>query len=196
MLTLRARIFGAVSIGVLLLLAVGLGILWYTRRAQPATTDQATTTSETNLGSPAGSGVGGVPGAITGLTVKQPTTEAMEKNAAKQLAKIFIERYGSYSTDSDYQNIREIQPIVTDKLWSVLSKRLSAPVTGAFVGVTTHAIAASLTSWKKDASAVVDMQITQTEIRDGAERQYQRTATVNLVKSGGLWLVDTFTLNK
>jgi len=196
MLTLRARLFAIISIVVLLVLAVVIGLLWYGKRSQAPAGGEVPTTGV----APAAGGQnvtgGAVPGAITGVPVQPITTEAMEKNAVKQLAKIFIERYGSFSTDSGYQNIVELEGLLTAKLWASLSAKIGTPVAGGFVGVTTRAVAATLTDWKKDQSAVVNIQVAQTEERNGVAGVFHKNVDVKFLKVKGQWLVDAFVWGK
>jgi len=193
MITLRTRLFIIISIVVLLVLVIGIGLLWYGKRA-PTPTPGGETPSTTipAAGGQNVTGGGAVPGAITGLPVQPITTEATEKNAVKQLAKVFIERYGSYSTDSDYQNIIELESLVTEKLWATLSKKIGTPITGSFMGMTTRAVAAALTDWKKDQSATVGLQVVQTEEKNGGQNVLHKNIDIKFLKVKDAWLVDSF----
>ncbi|MFA7653906.1 MAG: hypothetical protein WCX97_02580 [Candidatus Magasanikbacteria bacterium] len=192
MFTLRARIFVIISIVVFLVLATSIGLLWWGKKI-PATISEegGATTVDSAVNQPVVGG-GIVPSATEGLVVKKPSSEAVEKNATKQLAKIFIERYGSYSTDSDYQNIKELQELVSSQLWADLSQRINTPMAGGFVGVTTRVIAATVSVWNKDKDATINLQVIQTEQRDGVESVLHKNVDVELIKTAGEWLVDKF----
>lgn len=198
MLTLRARIFAISSVVILIILAIVIGLIVWGKRQKntPTPGGTATTTVETP-GTTSGTVSPGVsPEVLQGLKVQAPTTEAMEKNAAKQLAKVFIERYGSYSTDNDWQNIRDVEGLVTSDLWGELSKKLTGKNGSVFVGVTTKAIAATVTDWTKDKSATVNLQVNSIEERSGTQTTVQKSVTVNLEKVSGQWLVSAFSWNK
>jgi len=198
MLTLRARIFAISSVVILVILAIVIGLIVWGKRQKTVLTPggTATTTVETP-GTTSGTVSPGVsPEVLQGLKVQAPTTEAMEKNAVKQLAKVFVERYGSYSTDNDWQNIRDVEGLVTNNLWSELSKKLTGKNGSVFVGVTTKAIAATVTDWTKDKTAVVNLQVNSIEERNGTQTTVQKSATVNLEKVSGQWLVSAFSWNK
>jgi hypothetical protein len=195
MLTLRTRLFIIISLIVLVILGIAVGLVVWNKRAKVVVEPPSATT--TTPGAGATDGVNIIPGgSTTGLQVQKPTTEEAQKIAVKQLAKVFIERYGSYSTDGDFQNIKELNGMTTDKLWAELSKKIGATAGGNFVGVTTKAIAAVLSDWKKDLSATVDLQLVATETRSGRESTVQKTAQVKFLKVKTQWLVDSFTLGK
>ena len=124
------------------------------------------------------------------------TTLEAEQNSVRQLARIFTIRYNSYSTDANYQNIREVQSLVTDNLWAQISKPLAGnSVSANFLGVTTNVIGTELLSWGSDV-AVVAVKTTSVQDKNGVESNLARSGTVNLVKTDGQWLVDKFAWEK
>src|SRR5690349_18870190 len=42
-----------------------------------------------------------------------PAPQAQGATAARQMAELFAERYGSYSNQGDYQNLRDLLPVMT-----------------------------------------------------------------------------------
>lgn len=194
MLTLRAKIFIISSLAVLLVLGVSLFLIFVSGKSNaPAPTGAATNNEE--IAAPA---TGTVPSAsvagqpLTGLAVEPVPSEEAVKNNVKQLAKIFLERYGTYSSDNNYQNIRDVEELVSDGLWKKLSARLTVkPATGGFVGVTSRVITATLVEWgAKDAQ--VSANLTRAEEKNGVVTNTQQTAVVSLIKTGDVWLVDKF----
>jgi len=198
MLTLRARIFVFTGIIALIILGVAVALLIVRRQQnKPVTPD--TTSQDTTI--PTGSAP-----LITqplqtdvqttvpaGIQVKQQTTAEATQSSVKQLAKIFVERYGSYSTDSNFQNIRDVQGQVTQSLWSTLSARLNTvPAKGMFTGVTTQVITVTMLDWK-DTTATLELKAQLTTTKDTTTSVSYTTYTVGMVKQGMDWLVDSFT---
>ncbi len=193
-MSLRARIFIIVSILVLLIL--GISIFLVVRSKNKAAEPQ-TNTPNGNTGAN-----NGQPGQIsvgtqtpTGLPAKTATPLEAEKNGAVQLAKVFVERYGTYSSDNNFQNIREVETFVTPALWS----KISAPMNGktttqSFVGMTTKVISTDLTKWS-DTKATVELKTTRTEEKNGVITTRYQNVTVDMVKTGGVWLVDKLVWN-
>ena len=122
------------------------------------------------------------------------TVEA-QKNAAKQTARIFIERYGSYSTDNNQQNIKEIKDLVTVSLWQELSKRIGTKSSGDFLGVTTKVIAVRMDSWDTTA-AKFSLSTMRKETKNNKHSNVQQDATVSVEKSNGNWVVSKFEWGK
>ncbi len=200
MLTLRARIFIIISVVVLIILGISVALL-LARRHAATPANQTTPTSTTNSNTTANGSnpvitqplqtpvQNSVP---TGLQIKPRTSVEATQSGVKQFAQIFIERYATYSTDSHYQNIRDVQALVTTKLWSTLSTKIGTVATSTpFTGVTTQVVTTSLVDWKDDA-ATVELK-TQQITTQGAAQPITSYATfkVRLVKQGTNWLVDT-----
>ncbi|MFH2018673.1 MAG: hypothetical protein ABII98_01645 [bacterium] len=187
-MTLRTRIFIIVSLIVLFILGVSLFLIYYSTRTVEPTEPGAT--QNQSAGSPA-QNVGQQPAPISGAVVPQQSSEEAIKNSAKQTAKIFIERYGSYSTDNNYDNIREVQTLATDSLWNSLSAAIGKPTDGKFVGVTTQAIGSSFVNYS-NTNATVKVQTMRAETKDGSTTDTQRDVVVNLVWQNNMWLVSKF----
>ncbi len=132
----------------------------------------------------------------SGLAVKPLTSEEAVKKGVQQLAKIFIERYGSYSTDSNFQNVSEVQALVTPALWERIKPKTTPAATAAFVGVTTEVVTMDMNSFQADAKAEVVLTAIRAETKGGQETRTQGTATVTMVKVGTNWLVDSFVWSK
>jgi len=191
-MTLRARIFIIVSVVVLIVLGISLFLLIGARKkaatgAAGTAAETGATTTETGLpAAPTGTEI------PSGLPVKKQTTVEVEQAGVKQLARTFTERYGTYSTQNDSQNIKEVETLCTRALWSKISARIGASAAGqAFVGVTTRVITADLTDWKGN-EAVIDLRTMRTEEKSGVVTNKYQNAEAKLVKSGENWLVDQF----
>lgn len=195
---LRTRLFIVISLVVLLVLAVSLVLVINSRRnkARPAEPSSSQTPAgqiidQTNFDN---GQLNQIPAPIPAPAGKVATPVEVEQNTAKQFAKIFIERFGSYSSDSNFQNVKDVQALVTPSLWRTLSKTIGAGG-GAYVGVTTEALNASLSSWNST-TAVITIKTRETTTKNGATTVAYRDATITMVKTGDSWLVDSYSWAK
>ncbi len=131
-----------------------------------------------------------------GLPVKPLTTLEERQNQVRQIAKIFSERYGTFSTDGNFENIREVQPMVTADMWKKISGPLTGkPKPGVFSSATTQVVSTEMASWSETA-AQVTIRVLKEENKDGIVKNSQVFGTVDLVKQGDNWLVNKFNWTK
>ncbi len=191
-MSLRARIFIIISVVVLLVLSISIFLVVRGKdsnnQATPNNMSDASNSGQNNSsGSVADSGTE-VP---SGVPVRARTPLEVEQSGVEQLAKVFIERYGTYSTDNEFANIKEAEPLVTKLLWSKISLGIGAASQGSgFTGLTTKAVSATLVSWT-DASAVFDIRVLRNENKNGTVSNRNQTVTVEMVKSGNSWLANS-----
>ena len=195
-MSLRARIFIIVSIVVLLILGISMFLVVSNKKKN----------TSPQTGAPQNNGVAtgtGLPGTQTtigeqapaGLPAKVATPLETEKNGVQQLAKVFLERYGTYSSDNNFQNIKDVETLVTRSLWSKISAPMNAKTTTqSFTGVTTKVVSMDLTSWS-DTKAVVEFKTMRVEEKNGAVTTKYQNATVELIKQGSSWLADKLVWN-
>ncbi len=193
-MSLRARIFIIVSVVVLLVLAVSIFLIVRNKTKTvdtTPTTNTNTTLPSTNDGSPSS-----VQALIDkGLPAKTPTPLEVEQNAVEQFAKVFVERYGTYSTDNEFQNIKESQPLVTKSLWSKISTGINAKETNQdFLGLTTKVMSVRLASWEPN-QATVELKTMRAEDKNGVISNRYQNATVGMVKENGVWLANALSWN-
>lgn len=139
-------------------------------------------------------------GGKTSTTATQDTsipavpTKEPDRQAAESLARFFIERIGSYSNQSRYQNIEDVLPLMNASLktWAENQKK-GGGGGSAYRGVTTKALALEMLTWEPKNKAVMRVSTQRQEASDGgADRVYYQDAEVALVYSGDTWLVDAF----
>ena len=195
-MSLRARIFIIISIVVFLILGISIFLIVRNKNknAEPGTgAPQGNTGENINGQNSDGTTVGAQ--APAGLPAKTATPLEAEKNGATQLAKVFVERFGTYSTDNDFQNIKEVQSLATPALWSKISQLIGVKNSdSSFIGVTTKVISLELTDWS-DTAATVKLKTMRTEEKNGTVSVRYQNATVDMVKIGGVWLVDKLVWN-
>lgn len=201
MMSLRTRLFIIISLVILIILGISifLVITFGKKTVTPTPTGQDLTVNEQTSVVPDsnGSTVQIVDTPVNTVPVNI-STEDIEKNTAKQLAKVFIERYGTYSTDNGTENVKEVKSLVVPALWTNLSAKLStvevnenqAPV-GAFSSMSTQVFNMELNNWTQT-GATIAMQLVRVEEKNGTRTTKHQNAEVNMVKQNGQWLVQNF----
>ena len=187
------------GIKIIIFIVVGIGIiaaiLWFAfgRRDSPNTPAlkraQATmpTKNETGGEEPPANAIPAAPPA--------PLSEAQQTEAnLRTLAVTFAERYGSYSNQSNYQNIRDVLPLATVRFRAILGEQLSAPPSagGGYSGVSSVALRTTTQSFDAGAGAAVILVATQRKNDDslGATRTSYETLTLTFRTESGSWRVD------
>ncbi len=197
MISLRARIFIIVSLIILIVLSISI-FLWI--RSRPPVAPNYLENPPTVVGGD----VGSIPASVapTPLTaipsnvkVIPATAVEVQQNAAQQLAKIFVERLNSYSTESQFQNVRDVQELVTVGYWKELSMKIgvanTSPSTVPFASAITKIYSTKLVAWSNN-NAVVEFQAKVGEEKNNIVSTRDQGGKVTLVKSGENWLVDKF----
>lgn len=195
-MSLRLRIFIIVIVAILVITGITLLVLrnfgrQNTQQSPTSTSVDGSVTviDSTNFNtSPLNSG--NLP--VTVVTTTQIITNPVEatKTGVRQFAKVFVERWGTYSSDTSLQNIRDVEVMVTKNLLGYLNRSATGTAKNqSFVGVTTRVITTEMSEWT-DTAASVKVQIIRTEERGTQTATSQQSGTVKLVKQGERWLVD------
>ncbi len=191
MLSLRSRIF--ISIAAVVVVGLIIGAIFFVRsrnkntptNTNPAATSTSTTPVDVSLIT------GQQPTTIpAGLPVRERSTEEAEQNGAKQLARIFVERYGTYSTDNASQNVEEVRSLVTPELWQKIAPKTTGKAT-VFTGVTTQVATMDVQKWTTT-NAEFFFKTVRNQLKDGVSSSAQQNITVSMVKVGDAWLVSNF----
>lgn len=192
-MSLRARIFIIVSLVVFIILGISLFLLWRSKQPAKNTPNGQTTTVDNLNGAESPLRVADLNNVKVGKTSSIET----QQKAVQNLAKIFVERYNTFSTDANYQNVKDLQTLVTPKYWQLLSAKIPKQPLNNTTSISsfTQALGATIASWgEKEAS--VDLQVKITEEKNGVSSKRDQQATVTLVKSDNNWLVDSFSWKK
>lgn len=112
-----------------------------------------------------------------------------------RLARNFTERYGSYSTDTNFANIEQTRSMMTSAM-SAQADRVIAQGgnTGEFSSVESRATNVRITDFSSGATgATVEADVRQTTITGQGDPMYNNvTARLTLKKEGMAWKVDSF----
>jgi len=193
---LRNRIFIVISIIALLILGIAVALLITRRGATQKLAANGNTTSTVQTGGNAGE-VSVVTPDNT-LPVQKLSSVEAQQVGVRQLARVFIERYYTYSNEGNFQNIRDVQTMVSPELWKLMKVKLNTAnisASGSFNSITTVALGASLTDWA-DTAATVQVITHQSLEKNGVKSQQNQNYLVSFVKQGTNWLVNSISLPK
>lgn len=113
---------------------------------------------------------------------------------AKQLARIFVERFATFSNQNNNQHIEDVWEMSTPLMQKWLETQKLSPAL-IYQGQTTRVIASRTLSFTNN--EVVVLVETQQELEQNNEKQVvQRSGRVELVKVGEDWKVDGFYWNR
>ncbi len=122
------------------------------------------------------------------------------RTTASTVARTFVERIGSYSSESDYQNVEDVMGLVTANLATTLEKdaekaRAKTPTEeGGYYGISTSYIGAK-TVTESDTGITLLVQTQREESfgsPDNTSVRYQ-SVTLVLVEEEGAWKVSAYT---
>ncbi|EKD76539.1 MAG: hypothetical protein ACD_43C00068G0002 [uncultured bacterium] len=192
----RILITIVVAAGVLLLGA--LIILIIVLRRQPVVdststnTNINTTTTQTNTAVTTNTNAVVTNDATTNTIV--PALD--DESALRRVINNFSERFGSYSTDTNYENIELTRSLMTETMSktadSIINKDEQKQT--EFYSIESKVMNTTLTDYTPDATgATAEVSVRQTIIAGQANPSYQnKTARLTLVKVKDTWKVDSF----
>lgn len=189
-LTLRGKIFLGIGLGVLfIVIIILLAIFW---KPQPSPTPTNTLTNA-SVNAPTNTITPSVTTTITPVKLSQEEVKVVNNELAiKNVAKNFVERFGSYSMEANFSNFEEIQDLVTPTVASWLKtypEDLKKKNPSGFESVTTLALSQKIENLQSDKATVVVS--TQREQRiNGVDSLSYNDMKLDLVLSNGSWLVN------
>jgi hypothetical protein len=185
----------------IVILAIGLALFFLRRTAAPGEAPQAPA-----VNAPTG-GLGttsGTTGTITNVPVTPPPpppTVSAEERAhaeAQTLATLFVERYGSYSNQSNFQNLEDLLPLMSDSFRAKTERDLEAlrrdtPPPTEYVGVTTRVLSTAEREYDLPrGAAAFRASVQKSEVKGTAPPTITYPAIdVTLVREGGAWKVSS-----
>ncbi len=120
----------------------------------------------------------------------QTAPEATNQTTAKQTARIFVERFSSYSSQNENEHIESVMPLITGEMRDWVKKQ-TIDQTIEYSGQTTEVISSNVEESSSD-EANVQIQARITRRKDGAESTTQKNGRVELTKVNGSWKVNGF----
>lgn len=110
----------------------------------------------------------------------------------------FVERFGSYSNQGNFENLSDLLPFMgtTMKNWAQkqISEQSNKPFQELYRGVTTKALSYTMKDYKPEQGRAEILVATQRKELIGSTvnaRVYNQDVVVKLVKDDGAWVVDS-----
>lgn len=137
--------------------------------------------------------------AVINTNAKAPTVASSV--TVGRLAMSFVERYGSYSNQSDYGNLENLYPFMTEAFATatkafILGERRKGADTSIYFGVTTHAVSFTVGGFDEKLGTASFTVATTRQESVGAgsnKRQYDQNALVTMANIGGAWKISGLT---
>lgn len=109
---------------------------------------------------------------------------------AQQLARVFVERFGTYSNQNNNSHIESVLPMSTQEMQQWI-KSQTVDQKQDYQGQTTNVISTSLSEIDKEqGEATVMVQVRQISQTTSGQSNKQREAKVELIQQDNSWLVD------
>ncbi|MFA5954837.1 MAG: hypothetical protein WC817_04880 [Patescibacteria group bacterium] len=122
-----------------------------------------------------------------------PVVVTTETNVLR-LARLFAERFGSFSTDEKFAGIEEIKPLMTDTFASWVENTYIPELKSRYpkgFGAETTRVLHSTVVQQNDAAATVRVAVQRTVTSDSSGSLVKNTTLrVDMVKRGDGWLVN------
>lgn len=115
---------------------------------------------------------------------------------AEKKAKLFAERFGSFSNQSNYSNIADVTILMTPsmRVWAenYLAELRRQPYSGDYYGIITTAIVSETLAYDEAAGIINLVITTERQETKGLEAGplYEQKIEIDLVREGNDWLVD------
>ncbi|MEK7202771.1 MAG: hypothetical protein AAB653_00430 [Patescibacteria group bacterium] len=137
---------------------------------------------------------------LTGATVKATSIKKTEVNQddLARIASAFAERFGSYSNQSDYGNVRDLKLFMSSKMqnWAdnYISKEQAAnQQTAIYYGITTKAIAAEVKQFDNESGQAEILIKNQRREATGATANattFYQDIIIKFIREKNVWKVD------
>lgn len=178
-----------IALVVIIVLMLAFLIWWQFFRKVPVTN-----TNVTNQPAPNANVV--VVNTVT--NANQNTNTQSESLAIIRLANLFVERLGSFSSESQYQNVLDLKRYMTKTMqtWAdnYVKAQKAQPATGGFSSIVTKVISTKIVS---QASAAASIRVTTQRREEGiatntnSQVTYYQDIILDLTKEGSAWLVNS-----
>ncbi|MBL7141508.1 hypothetical protein ISS21_00185 [Patescibacteria group bacterium] len=107
-------------------------------------------------------------------------------------ARSFIERYGSYSSDSGYSNLKELLSQMSEKFAAETSARIAKGFEGqeGFFALVTKVMSLELKEFIPESRALFSIQVQEQNMMPGQTDLLYKTVALIFIKEGNEWKVD------
>lgn len=179
-------------VALIVLIALILGFWLYGRG--PATDKPTTYVSGGNAN---GANLQASPRVPLGAVVVEGQSAPEAKNAdLYAFARSFVERYGSYSNQSNFENMEDLYAFMTERMKTttaafVKQQRQMSQGGSAYRGTTTHVLSVSARSQDNDsAMLLITTQRQESSAGSTSGRVFYQSIELRLLKEAAQWKVD------
>ena len=117
--------------------------------------------------------------------------EEQLKRTLSSRARSFTARYGSFSSDSNFQNLYELKSKMTPSFWQEKEVYIKeAEPVATFYGISTKALSIKLIEFDPETKTEFLVSCQCQETRDSAQKVIYQDIKIVFVKVGDNWLVD------
>ncbi|MCL5794914.1 MAG: hypothetical protein M1338_00950 [Patescibacteria group bacterium] len=181
-----------ITIAVIALLII-IFFLWWLLRPKPIVFVPPTNTDSV-INPPKLPAAVSITNSPASVPIKEPKTEA----ALKTIALTFAERFGSFSNQSNFENLNNLRDLMTVKMrgWAdnyIAEQRNNLSAETGYYGVTTQALSVIITSFDESlgrADAQVSTQRQESKGSTQNPRVYYQSLYLKMVKTDSGWKVD------
>lgn len=193
-MTMRKKIIIFLGITIFLLLLVFFIINLVSKENIEIVEEQKIDTTSTNLF--VDSGVSQIEklGEDNMLLISNSIKINEEELYTKQLAKIFVERFNTYSNQNQNIHIEEVGEMVTDAMYKWI-ETTKINYSENYEGLTTQVLSSSINSFSSSKASVYlsGIETSQKQVNGKIELQNKNSEfRVELIKQDGKWLVNGF----
>lgn len=194
------KIIGVI-VAVVVLLLLGL-VIWLSTQTSPS--DITIVNNE-----PAGTSGNGSFNANFGTAVQRPVLEATgpvepepdperpdPRANLRRLAASFAERYGSFSNQGDFENLKELKVFMTDSMAREVDAYIAQAGAGGpspeYLGMITKALSSTISMFDEGGGTATVVVNTQRQETTGAgTRVFYQEIQLEFIRSGEVWEVDS-----
>ncbi|OQX71458.1 hypothetical protein B6D52_01460 [Candidatus Parcubacteria bacterium 4484_255] len=111
----------------------------------------------------------------------------------KSKARFFIERYNTYSSDNNQENLRSLLPHVSDGLAKKIEARLTEKIkqNDSFFSLQTKVLSLSLLDFIDNKKAIFTGQVQEQEAKEGATEVHYKPVILEFIYEGQEWKVNS-----
>lgn len=191
-----------VAVVVLLLLLL---VVWLSTQTTPSDITIVNTPSESGQNGGSANFGGGFGRDVTtpvldavGPAEEEPDPEKPDPRVnVQRLAASFAERYGSFSNQGDFENLKELRVFMTDSMKREVDAYIaeaSSATSGsaAYFGTTTRSLSSTITRFNEEGgSATVVVNTQRQEVSSSGTEVYYQEIEIDFILSGEVWEVDS-----
>lgn len=124
--------------------------------------------------------------------------ETVEKLEMRRIANLFTERFGSYSSEANFQNILDLKDYMTGKMWTwadnyVKKQRIIQAGDKTYFGITTKVLSTTINNQTESKAELLIITQRKETKEDGTIKTYTQDIILQMRKIENDWKVDEAT---